>query len=319
MKAFAKINLFLDVLGKREDGYHNIFSVMQSVDLCDELIISTDNTDELHTPLHVRLEAVNSFQCDGNGGRVQLLCDNAKLPIDENNLIIKAAKALIRDFNSPQNLKIDLTKRIPLGAGLAGGSSDCAATLLGINKLLNLNIPFEKLLEIGKSLGADVPFCLTGGTAAVEGIGEKVTPLTPHPSCFFIISCPDIHVSTTEIFSKLGKIENFNRERQEKRQSIIDAIANKKFAQIAKSFYNVFTPITMGIHPEIFVLINEFLKLGALGAEMSGTGSSVFACFDNEKSAQKAFDRVKKITKNTFLCKDIKDLRCVAPKPSLLF
>lgn len=285
MQAFAKINLFLDVVGKREDGYHNIVSVMQSVDLCDDLLISAIPEG------------------------IQLSCDNPALPTDEKNLIVKAAKALISEFAIPHGFRIELTKRIPLGAGLAGGSSDCAATLHGINKLCGLNIPFPRLLEIGKSLGADVPFCLTGGTALTEGIGEKITPLQAHPSCFILIVCPKIHVSTGEIFSRLSAYETASPKK------ILNAISKKNLQQISTSFYNIFTPITSALHTEISDLIFQLKKLGAMNAEMSGTGSSVFAYFNNEKSALNALDifrnelsahnalNILKSTKEVFLCK----------------
>jgi len=286
IQAFAKINLYLEVLGKRADGYHDIFSVMQSVDLCDDLIISVD------------------FDAFDKTAQARLICGVSGIPADEKNLVIKAANVLIREYGLKQNLKFELTKRIPMGAGLAGGSSDCAATLLGINKLLNLNIPFEKLIEIGKSLGADVPFCLTSGTAVTEGIGEKIKPLPPHPPCFILIACPEIHVSTAKIFSRFD-IKNIKQQNCERRENFINIFEKKDLSQIALSLYNIFTPITAGLHPEISDLILKFRNIGALGAEMSGTGSSVFAFFDNEKTAQKAFNIIKKSVTKVFLCKPI--------------
>jgi len=278
VQAFAKINLFLDVTGKRTDGYHNIVSVMQSVSLCDDLTITiAPNTRE-----------------------VQLFCDTQGLPTDDSNLIVKAANVLIREFDIPHGFKIELTKRIPVGAGLAGGSSNCAATLRGINRLCNLNIPLPRLLEIGKALGADVPFCLTGGTALTEGIGEKITPLTPHPPCFIVIANPNIHISTAEIFSRLGGA--FGDGDEKSTAQILSAILKKDLQQIATSFYNIFTPFTSAIHPAIHALISQLKSIGALNAEMTGTGSSVFAYFSNEDSAQKAFTIMKQ--QNTaFLCK----------------
>jgi len=274
VNAYAKINLFLDVAGKRADGYHDIVSVMQSVDLCDDLMI----------------EAL-----PGESG-VQLFCNDPQLPTDETNLIVKAANALIREFDIPCGFKIKLNKRIPLGAGLAGGSSDCAATLHGINKLCNLNIPFTRLLEIGKSLGADVPFCLTNGTALTEGIGEKITLLPTHPPCFIVIVCPGVHVSTGEIFSRLVSFSTACVN------PMLNAISKKNLQQLSTLFYNIFTPITTEIHPEIFDLIAELKTLSALGAEMTGTGSSVFAYFNNEQSALKAF-HIMKLKNKVFLCK----------------
>ncbi|MCL1884872.1 MAG: 4-(cytidine 5'-diphospho)-2-C-methyl-D-erythritol kinase [Defluviitaleaceae bacterium] len=277
VQAVAKINLFLDVLGKRSDGYHDLFSIMQAVDLCDELLISLGSEKTSETAV------------------CHLVCDLEGLPADGENLVVKAGNLLIREYGIMQNLNIELTKRIPVGAGLAGGSSDCAAALLGINELLDLSIPFDKLLEIGKSLGADVPFCLYANagyrkgllrTAITEGIGEKISPLPPHPPCFIVIACPNIHVSTAEIFSHY----KLSHASTEKRQNIVNAFNNSDITKIAKNLYNTFTPITSHLHPEISELIANFLDAGAMGAEMSGTGSSVFAYFDSEKLAEKALN-----------------------------
>jgi 4-diphosphocytidyl-2-C-methyl-D-erythritol kinase len=274
MQAFAKINLFLDVVRRRPDGYHDIVSVMQSVSLCDDL----------------RIEWL-----PGENSRVQLFCDEPGLAVDESNLVVRAAMVLIREYGICGEFRIFLTKRVPLGAGLAGGSSDCAATLHGINKLCNLNIPFTRLLEIGKSLGADVPFCLTGGTALTEGIGEKITPLTPHPPCFILIVCPKIHISTAEIFAQLGTLSP-----NPAISDTLHAISKKNLQQIATSFYNIFTPLSSATHPTIPSIINQLLSLGALGAQMSGTGSAVYAYFQSKNTANKALS-IMKSKHNAFL------------------
>jgi 4-diphosphocytidyl-2-C-methyl-D-erythritol kinase len=279
--AFSKINLFLDVLGKRPDGYHNIVSVMQIVDLFDDISIKW-NFDDLV-----------------KGCRVQLSCGAAGV-LAEDNLVTKAAHALIEEYDLQGSFEIELVKRVPVGAGLGGGSSDCAATLLGINKLLGFKIPFSRLLEIGRSLGADVPFCLTGGTALVEGIGEKITPLPKMPPCFFVIAYPDIKVSTADIFARFSLSErSFNVS------ATVSAIMAQNLPQIASSFYNVFEPITAGLFPQIEKIITRFRAYGALGVQMSGTGSAVFACFNDEKSAFMASNRIKKYASQVFLCKPI--------------
>jgi len=275
IRAYAKINLFLDVLAKRSDGYHDIFSVMQSVSLHDELVISK------------------------TARGVHLKCSDLTLPTDGRNLVVKAADALVRECDIREGIDIVLTKRIPAGAGLAGGSSNCAAALAGINELFNLQIPHERLLKIAKTLGADVPFCLVGGTATVEGIGEKITPTEPHPPCYIVIAIPEIHVSTPETFARLNA-KNFNNAQA--REKFLDACDKKIVSQIAKSLYNVFTPITATHFPEISDLILRFQSLGAEGAEMSGTGSAVFAYFADETSAKAA---VRSINCRAFLCSPI--------------
>ena len=275
MKSYAKINLFLDVLGKRDDGYHDIFSIMQTVSLYDELTFSFNDSFafEIKTP-------------------------QINLPADEKNIIVKAAKLLIKEYGLPTGIKIELEKRIPIGAGLAGGSSNCATTLLGINALFDLKIPMEKLIEIGKSLGADVPFCLTGGTAIVEGIGEKITPLPPHPPCYIVIACPKIHVSTKDIFDKLDT-NNFKKADP---NEILEGLSKNNPEKVASSLYNIFTPVTSGLHPQITDLIAQFKELGAQGAEMSGTGASVFAYFKEEKIALRALNKIKKSVTDVFIC-----------------
>ena len=277
MQAFAKINLFLDVADKRNDGYHNIISIMQTVSLCDELL----------------------FRKIGKGGEIIFSCNAPHIPKGEENLVIKAAKILFEKFDINDSIEINLTKRIPLGAGLAGGSADCAATLLGLTELLDLDIPIEVLLEIGKTLGADVPFCLTGGTALCEGIGEKITPLAPLDSGFFVIACPKIHISTKEIFEKITLSGRVNaRKLQELTQ-----------AGYKKNFFNIFTKVTGKLHPEIYSLIEAFKNQGAFDAEMSGTGSSVYAYFDDEQTALNALNALETNATKVFLCKPICEQR----------
>ena len=304
IQAFSKINLYLEVSGKRADGYHNLNSIMLAVNLCDDLKISAEPAHDSNSRENnqIQLQIINASPA-GLGGIFHI-------PKDERNLVVKAAKMLVDLFAIKETIKIELTKRIPVGAGLAGGSSDCAATLLGINKLLNLNIPISKLFEIGKSLGADVPFCLhaieacdadLGNMALTQGIGEIISPLPLHPPCHILIACPKIHVSTAKIFAKL-KNHNENPAGLEK---ILTAVNEKNLHAIARSLHNVFTPITSNLHPEIATLISNFKSAGAIGAEMSGTGSSVFAYFDNENTAVSVLNKMKKFDGNVFLCKPV--------------
>lgn len=266
IRAYAKINLFLDVLGKRDDNYHNLISIMQSLELCDDLQFELCNTTNINLELNEH----------SNGNN---------LPLDDSNLIIKAAKLLTKEYKINQGVNIKLTKRIPMGAGLGGGSSDCAATLHGLNKLFNLNIPLHRLVEIGTKLGADVPFCLMGGTALAQGIGEKLTPLPPHPPCHVVLACPNIHVSTGHIFGKLNLLKT-----KDCYSDAITAYKTGDILKIANHLFNIFTPITSAIYPQISHLIADFKAIGALGANMTGTGSTVFAYFENEKNAQNACD-----------------------------
>ena len=270
MAAFSKINLFLEVMGKRPDGYHNLAMVMQRLELCDILSISLSN-----------------------GSLIQLEINNSNLPADDTNLVVKAAKLIMKEYNITQPIQIKLDKRIPVGAGLGGGSSDCAATLIGLNRLFELNIPTATLMELGKTLGADVPFCIfanspgNSGTAIAKGIGERLTPMEAHPHCSVVLACPDVHVSTKEIFEKLHYSDNPCRS-----DNFISAYNTGTPQAIAKIFYNRFTQITSAIHPQITTLITDLQSEGALGAGMTGTGATVFAYFNNENNARVACDKL---------------------------
>jgi len=268
--AFAKINLFLEIVRKRSDGYHDLVSVMQAVNLRDSLVIQ---------------------KLDSAASPIQLNTNISNLPTCDKNLVVKAAKLLMREYNITQPIHIKLTKRIPIGAGLGGGSSDCAATLHGLNQLFDLKIPLDKLMDIGATLGADVPFCLLansqGGAALARGIGEKLTPLPAHPDCSIVLACPPIHVSTKKIFNRLKRDAQYTNGKLDK---FMSAYETQDIAQIAKHFQNTFTSITSGLYPQIATLITGLQKQGALGAEMTGTGSAVFAYFHNENNARKACD-----------------------------
>jgi len=281
--AFAKINLFLAVVGKRRDGYHELVSIMQTVNLCDNLLL-------------------HKVKKNHNTNLVQLSTNIPKLPIDNKNLVVKAANLFMKDNNITHPVQIKLNKRIPIGAGLGGGSSDCAAALLGLNQLFDLKIPLSELMEMGKTLGADVPFCLLanihGGAALAKGIGEKLTPLPPHPNCNIILAYPQIHISTKKIFKQLNFEGTFTKEHPQL-DSFMAAYESRDIAQIAKNFKNTFTPITSGLHPQISTIITDLQNQGALGASMTGTGSTVFAYFDNEDNAKTACNTLQKNHTNT--------------------
>ena len=280
LHSFAKINVFLDVIGKRQDGYHNIVSVMQTIDLHDDLVFFKTNSTESFT----------------------LTSDSKEIPNDESNLITRAAMLMIKEYNINQPFEINLTKRIPAGAGLGGGSSNCAAALHGINQLFNLNITKPELESIGVALGADVPFCINGGSCMAEGIGEKLTALGSHPDCFIIIVFPGLHVPTKTIFSELGS-NNWNKGRG-KLQNILRGFLFNDLTSVAFSLYNIFTDITGAKHLEIKELIQKLKKHGALGASMTGTGSAVFGYFNDIQTAKKAIDNLNPMDK-VFIAKPV--------------
>jgi len=261
MKASAKINLTLDVLGRRPDGYHEISSVMQAIDLHDTLLIEKT----------------------GRRG-IQLKCDYPGLPVDDQNLVYKAAQLLAPE----QGIYIELQKKIPVAAGLAGGSSDCAATLLGLNTLLKLGIPPDQLLKMGRGLGADVPFCIMGGTALAEGIGDRLTALPCHPDSWIVLAHLPIFVSTKEIFSEWsGKSGNMT-------PAMVKSVSMGNLKKIYTNLSNDLAPIAISMHPEIDSIISLFRLQNALGVNMTGSGPTVFAYFHTKTSALAAMDNIQK-------------------------
>jgi len=265
--ANAKINLALDVIGKREDGYHELCTVMQTVALKDKLTIRKLYTSQIRLNSNVKW-----------------------LPNDERNLAYGAAKILLDRFDVDFGVLIEIEKKIPICAGLGGGSADAAATLLGVRKLFNLPIDMGELMEIGLNLGADVPFCIMKGTALAEGIGEELTPLASCPDIQIVIAKPPVSVSTKEVFRQF-KQENVGR-RPDIAQMIQD-IENGDIKSIAAGLVNVLESVTA----KEFVVIERIKRLmvlnGALGAVMSGSGPTVFGMFEDKRAANKAIYQIR--------------------------
>jgi len=259
INAYAKINLTLDVLGKRSDGYHEISSVMQNIRLHDQL--SVEKTDKAG----VFLES----DCPG-------------LPCGEGNLIYRAAVHMLKKYKL-RGVSVRLKKNIPIAAGLGGGSSDCAAALIAINSLFELNLPQRELLETALSFGADVPFCLTGGTCLAEGIGERLTALNPHPKITIVLAAMPFPVSTRDIFSNLA----INR-RGHTTPAMLEAIANGSLAEIAACLSNGLTETAVGCHKLIKLVMDAFKGEGAIAVNMTGSGPSVYAYFSSESEGRRA-------------------------------
>jgi 4-diphosphocytidyl-2-C-methyl-D-erythritol kinase len=260
--ARAKINIALDVLGKRDDGYHELRGVMQSIALAD--VISLKRVKK------------NNY--------LKLISNVSHLPIDQRNIAFKAAKTIIDKYNIQDGVFIDLIKNIPVSAGLGGGSADCAAVLVGMNRLFELNIPFDELLDIGLSMGADVPFCLTGGTCLAEGIGERLTSLRHMPQAFILLVKPAVPVSTAEVF------KHFNPGTAVKPDidKLIYYIEKADLQGICSQMANVLESVTAAWHPEISEIKEKMLECGALGAVMSGSGPTVIGVFDDNQVMQGA-------------------------------
>lgn len=263
LKALAKINLGLDVVRRREDGYHEVRMIMQTIQLYDRLDIK--RTQEPGIQIQTNL----SF-----------------LPVNENNLIYKAAKLLMDEFSITDGVSVKLDKRIPVAAGMAGGSTDAAAMLIGVNRLFSLGLTKRQLMERGVQIGADVPYCIMRGTALAEGIGEALSPLPPMVKCPVLIAKPSISLSTKFVYQNL-KLDDTTIHPDIDR--LIDDIKAKNLHDIAAHMGNVLETVTIPNYPVIDEIKKHMLSNGALGAMMSGSGPTVFGLFDNEDTAKKAY------------------------------
>ena len=266
LNAYAKINLGLDVIGRLPNGYHEVKMIMQSVGICDEL----------------------TFEQQPSG--ITVTTDSGELPTDENNLIYRAAKLLLDTCAVKEGVRIHLTKRIPIAAGMAGGSTDAAATLKAVNQLFRFGKTKEELMELGVKIGADVPYCILGGTALAEGIGERLTPLPPMPDCHLLVAKPDINVSTKYVYTTLDAAPIlFHPD--------IDGMTAAIFAGdltgITAKLGNVLETVTVPAHPIISKIKEKFLELGSDGVLMSGSGPTVFGIFSDKTAAEKAYASMK--------------------------
>lgn len=265
LQAYAKINLSLDVVGRLENGYHLVRMIMQTIGICDEL--SFERTD----------------------GEIRITANDGDLPLGEDNLIYRAA-VMIRDRFHTGGVSVHLEKRIPVAAGMAGGSTDAACTLKAMNQLYDLRLSGEELRELGVKLGADVPYCIMGGTALSEGIGEVLTPIAPMPDCFLLVAKPEINVSTKYVYEQLDSHEiPVHPDVDGMRR----AIEEKNVRDMARLLGNVLQTVTVERYSIVEELKQVMLEQGALGSLMSGSGPSTFGIFDDEVKAQAAAERIK--------------------------
>lgn len=260
--AYAKLNLSLDVLGKRPDGYHDLRMVMQSAELCDD--VSVELTD----------------------GAFSAETDRAYIPCDDRNEAVKAARAFFAAAGiAGTGALIRISKRIPVCAGLGGGSSDAAAVLRALNRLTGADFSAAGLEKIAEGVGSDVPFCVAGGTVLAEGRGEKLTPLVPLPDCAVVICMPRFTASTPELFARIDARQSRCRPDTD---GLIRAISDGDLARAARRMYNVFEDVLGRRAADIGKIKSSLLDAGALGAVMSGTGSAVFGLFGDGDSAESA-------------------------------
>lgn len=275
LKALAKINLGLDVVRRREDGYHEVRMIMQTIHLYDRLDIK--RTKE---------------------SGIQIQTNLSFLPVNENNLIYKAAKLLMDEFSITDGVSVKLDKRIPVAAGMAGGSTDAAAMLFGMNRLFSLGLTKRQLMERGVQIGADVPYCIMRGTALAEGIGEDLSQLPPMVKCPVLIAKPSISVSTKFVYQNL-KLDDTTVHPDI--DLLIEDIKAKNLYDIAAHMGNILETVTIPNYPVIDEIKNHMLSHGAVGAMMSGSGPTVFGLFDDEAAAKKAY----KAMRNSHLARQV--------------
>lgn len=267
LTARAKLNLGLDVLGKRADGYHDIRTVMQTIELGDELEITITDIPG-----------------------IRLTTDSPQIPADQSNLVWRAARLFLDEYSPGTGVRIHLKKRIPMAAGLAGGSTDAAAALTGLNRLTGGIVPEQELLQLGRRIGADVPYCILGGTALAEGIGEILTPLPPLMDCWFLLIKPPVSVSTKEAYEGL---QLYDLPVRPDTEGVIRAVSTGDLPLLAASMANVFEPGICAGHPVILRLFQELTAHGALAARMSGSGPTVFGLFARQETAEEALAQIK--------------------------
>ena len=278
IKAYGKVNISLDVVGKREDGYHLLSMIMQNIDLYDEI-------------------EVEKQECG-----IILECNKSYVPVDNRNLAYKAAEIFKERYDIVDGVKINIEKNIPASAGLAGGSTDAAAVLKVMNKLFNVNATEEELMELGLKLGADIPYCIHGGTALCEGIGEIITPIKPFRDKIVVLVKPAFGVSTKEVY------KNFNLEKVKqhpKTAEIINAIENDDLNFVASNMKNLLENVTLRKHKILIKIKEEMNACGAINSMMSGSGPTVFAFFDDMLKAQRCFEKMKKKYSDVFITRTI--------------
>lgn len=277
LKARAKINLGLDVVRKREDGYHEVRMIMQMINLYDKITMRRITESEIRVTTNLPY-----------------------LPVNEDNLVYRAAKLLMDEFQVTEGVEIELQKYIPVAAGMAGGSSDAAAVMVGINRIFHLGLTKKQLMERGVKVGADVPFCIMRGTALAEGIGEVLTPLPAMPHCSLVIAKPKIHVSTKFVY---GNLKANELKEHPDIDGQVQALREGSLEQLVTKMGNVLETVTVPAYPVIDEIKKTMLKNDAMGAMMSGSGPTVFGLFEDRQSARRAAQKIKeqKLAKQVYV------------------
>ncbi|MEN2766727.1 4-(cytidine 5'-diphospho)-2-C-methyl-D-erythritol kinase [Ornithinibacillus xuwenensis] len=273
-KAPAKINLSLDVIRKRSDGYHDVEMIMTTVDLADRIELNTLQEDRIEVSLWSRY-----------------------VPNDERNLAYKAAKAFKSRYNITKGVQIKIEKVIPVSAGLGGGSTDAAAVLRGLNKLWDLNIPIQELAALGATIGSDVPFCVYGSTGIAKGFGDIIETLPPPPPFWVILAKPDIGVSTKTIFQRV----DINEVIHPNTNKVIEALYEKDFKKLCQNIGNSLEPVTTSLHPEVQRIKEKMQQAGASGVLMSGSGPTVYGIVEQQSKAQRIYNGMRGFCHEVYL------------------
>jgi len=263
LNAYGKINLGLDVVGRLENGYHQVRMVMQTIGIFDELTFTR------------RKEGI------------RITSDSNDIPTNEHNLVYKAVRLMKETYNIAGGVEIHLKKRIPVAAGMAGGSSDAAAALRGVDRMFGLGLNQQELCRLGVQIGADVPYCIMGGTVLAEGIGEKLTPLAAAPDCYILLVKPDVSVSTRDVYT------NFKLDKVKVHPDIdgmIQAVKEGSLSGITSRMENVLEQVTVSRYPVIQDIKDKMKEMGAMNSLMSGSGPTVFGIFCEEEGARKAYE-----------------------------
>lgn len=278
-KAYAKVNLSLDVVGKRDDGYHLLKMIMQQIDLYDLIEIKENEEKE-----------------------IKIFCDKQYVPLDSRNLAYKAAELFMKIYDVNIGIDIKIQKNIPVSAGLAGGSTDAAGVLRIMREMFKKDLSLEELMKIGLKIGSDVPYCIQGGTVLCEGIGEKMTSLKPFRGAILVLVKPNFGVSTKEVYKNLDVKKIYKHPNTD---LLIDLMEKRDMRNIGINMKNVLENVTVSTYPAIANIKREMLQLGALGSLMSGSGSTVFGIYEDMLKAQRAYDYFKNIYNDVFITRTL--------------
>jgi 4-diphosphocytidyl-2-C-methyl-D-erythritol kinase len=278
VKAYGKINISLDIVGKREDGYHLLKMIMQNVDLYDAM----------------------SFEKCSKG--INISCNKPYIPTDERNLVYKAAKLFMDTYDINEGVNIHLKKNIPVAAGMAGGSADAAAVFRALREVFKIDVNNNELMNLGVQIGADVPYCIMGGTALCEGIGDIITPLKPFKNHILVLVKPNFGVSTKEVYKSLDISKIFKHPDTE---SLIKAMEEERLEAVCGSMKNLLENVTLRKYPVLKRIKEDMIKMGAMGSMMSGSGPTIFAFFDDMLKAQRCYEKFKTQYKEVYITRTI--------------